>query len=96
MTSISRDTVLYLAQLSNITLTDDEIESLPKDIGEILTYVEKLNELDTDNVEPTYQIGELENVWRDDTEDMYGQSRDSLLAIAPDVQNNQIKVPKVL
>lgn len=96
MTSISRDTVLYLAQLSNITLTDDEVETLPGDIGEILTYVEKLNELDTDLVEPTYQIGELENVWREDNIDMYGLTREALLAGAPDADKNQIKVPKVL
>lgn len=96
MTSITRDDVLYLAQLSNITLSGSEIDTLRHDVGEILGYVEKLNELDTENVEPTYQVTDLENVWRDDEIATYGLTRDELLANAPDAAENQLKVPKVL
>lgn len=96
MSTITTDDVRYLAQLSNLQLTDDEIDSLRIDIGNILNYVDQLAELDTTGVEPTYQVTGLENVWRDDQVTDSGVSREDLLALAPEIQDNQIKVPKVL
>jgi len=96
MTQISRDDVLHLAQLSSLELSDAEIDGLQNGIGNILDYVEKLNKLNTDNVEPTYQVTGLQNVWRDDTVINYGVTREELLARAPDSVDNQVKVPKVL
>lgn len=96
MTQISRDDVLYLAQLSNLELGDDEIDGLQADISSILGYVEQLNKLDTNNIEPTYQVTGLSNVWRDDFVINYGVTREELLARAPDMVENQVKVPKVL
>jgi aspartyl-tRNA(Asn)/glutamyl-tRNA(Gln) amidotransferase subunit C len=96
MTQISRDDVQHLAQLSSLQLSDNEIDDLRVDIGNILGYVEQLSELDTTGVEPTYQVTDLENVWRDDVVDDYGIGREALLALAPAADNNQIKVPKVL
>lgn len=96
MTQISQEDVLHLAQLSSLELTDDEIAKLQVDLGNILTYVEKLNELDTDGVEPTYQVTGLQNVWRQDEIIDYGITREELLARAPETTDNQMKVPKVL
>ncbi len=96
MTQISRDDVQHLAQLSSLQLDDDEVDSLRQDIGNILEYVNQLSELDTTGVEPTYQVTDLENVWRADVVDDYGINRDDLLALAPDSDKGQIKVPKVL
>ncbi|HMS92868.1 MAG TPA: Asp-tRNA(Asn)/Glu-tRNA(Gln) amidotransferase subunit GatC [Candidatus Saccharibacteria bacterium] len=96
MTQISRDDVLHLAQLSSLQLADDEVDSLQQDIGNILGYIEQLSELDTTGVEPTYQVTGLTNVWRDDVVDQSGVSREQLLALAPEQQNNSVKVPKVL
>jgi aspartyl-tRNA(Asn)/glutamyl-tRNA(Gln) amidotransferase subunit C len=96
MTQISRDDVQHLAQLSSLALSDDEVDSLQADIGNILGYVEQLGELDTSGVEPTYQVTDLENVWRQDEVDDYGINRDELIALAPDSRDGQIKVPKVL
>jgi aspartyl-tRNA(Asn)/glutamyl-tRNA(Gln) amidotransferase subunit C len=96
MTQISRDDVLHLAQLSSLALSDTEIDNLQGDIGAILEYVAKLSELDTSGVEPTYQVTDLENVWRTDSIDDYGIDRDALIALAPDSKDGQIKVPKVL
>jgi len=95
-TAISRDDVLHLAQLSSLQLSDDEVEALQNDLGNILAYVEQLGELDTTGIEPTYQVTDLENVWRDDTVRAHPADREKLLALAPDSMNNQIKVPKVL
>jgi aspartyl-tRNA(Asn)/glutamyl-tRNA(Gln) amidotransferase subunit C len=96
MTQISRDDVQHLAQLSSLALDDGEIDALRTDIENILGYVEQLGSLDTSGVEPTYQVTDLENVWRDDTIDDYGIDRAALIALAPASLGDQIKVPKVL
>jgi aspartyl-tRNA(Asn)/glutamyl-tRNA(Gln) amidotransferase subunit C len=96
MTVISRDDVQHLAQLSSLELSDDELESLQADLSNILGYVEQLGTLDTSGVEPTYQVTDLENVWRTDAVIDSGVSREQLLELAPAAANNQVKVPKVL
>ena len=96
MTQISIDDVHHLAQLSSLQLDGTEAEALRTDLENILGYIEQLSELDTEGVEPTYQVTDLQNVWRTDTVDDYGVSRDQLLAITPEIEKNQIKVPKVL
>jgi aspartyl-tRNA(Asn)/glutamyl-tRNA(Gln) amidotransferase subunit C len=96
MTNISRDDVLHLAQLSNLSLTESEIVGLQTDIGNILGYIQQLGGLETGGVEPTYQVTGLQNVWRDDEIIDYGISREELLQRAPLSENNQVKVPKVL
>lgn len=96
MTQISRDDVLHLAQLSSLQLSDSEIDDLQKDIGNILGYVEQLSELDTTGVEPTYQVTDLENVWRDDTVIDDRITREQLLGLSTESLDHQIKVPKVL
>lgn len=96
MTHISSDDVQYLAQLSNLQLDKAETEALRTDLEAIISYFEQLSELDTSGVEPTYQVTDLENVWREDVVDTYGVSHEELLELAPDSDSEQIKVPKVL
>lgn len=96
MTDISTSDVQHLAQLSSLQLDDHEVEALRVDLGNILGYIDQLSELNTEGVEPTYQVTDLQNVWRDDVIDNYELGRDELLALAPDADSNQIKVPKVL
>lgn len=96
MTQISNDDVQYLAQLSNLQLTDSEVTDLQRDLERILGYIDQLGELDTSGVEPTYQVTDLENVWREDTIDNYGLEKEKLLELAPERVGDQIKVPKVL
>ena len=96
MTQISNDDVHYLAQLSNLQLTDDEVSAMQIDLQNIVGYIQQLGELDTTGVEPTYQVTDLENVWRDDVVDTYNLGRNELLKLAPEQEANQIKVPKVL
>jgi len=83
MTNVSLDDVQHLAQLSSLQLNSNEADELRADIEGILEYVEQLSELDTSGVEPTYQVTDLENVWRDDVVDDYGIDRDELIALAP-------------
>lgn len=95
-TSVTRDDVLHLAQLSSLQLSDDEISALQQDITSILGYIAQLEELDTSGIEPTYQVTDLENVWRDDVEVKAEADREALLRLAPAAKDDQIKVPKVL
>lgn len=88
--------MLKLASLSAINLNDDEIDPLTADLENILGYVAQLGELDTSNVEPTYQVTDLKNVTRADEIIDYGVTREALLAIAPDTIETSVKVPKVL
>ena len=96
MTRISHDDVQHLAQLSSLQLTDKEVSDLQIDLENIVGYIQQLDELDTTGVEPTYQVTDLENVWRDDVVDNYGIDKVALLALAPATEAEQIKVPKVL
>lgn len=96
MAEISLDDVNRLAELSNIKLTTDEANRLMVDLDSIVSYINQLKELDTSDVEPTYQVTGLKNVWREDEVIDYGISREQLLDLAPSKTNNSIKVPKVL
>jgi len=96
MTNIDKNEVRRLAQLSSISLNDKQIEDLQNDIGNILNYVEQLQQIDTNGVEPSYQVTHLSNVGREDIVINYGLSREQLLNSAPEHQDGHIKVPKVL
>ena len=96
MSTITTDDVRHLAQLSNLQLADDEVDTLRGDLENILGYIELLGELDTTGVEPTYQVTGLENVWRDDEVRTISVTRERLLSLAPEQADNSVKVPKVL
>ncbi|MBQ6414146.1 Asp-tRNA(Asn)/Glu-tRNA(Gln) amidotransferase subunit GatC [Candidatus Saccharibacteria bacterium] len=94
--NIKREDILHLASLSNLSLSDEEVKSLGKDLQDIIKYISQLDELDTKDVEPTYQVFEMKNVWRDDEIVDQGVSREELLALSAESRDNQIEVPKVL
>jgi len=96
MSTITNDDVRHLAQLSSLQMSDVEVELLRADIEKIINYINQLDELDTDGVEPTYQVTGLQNVWRDDEIIDSSVSRRQLLALAAEQSDNCVKVPKVL
>ena len=96
MSTITNDDVRHLAQLSSLQMPDAEAELLRVGIGKIINYINQLDELDTDGVEPTYQVTGLQNVWRDDEIIDSSVSRRQLLALAAEQSDNCVKVPKVL
>lgn len=67
-----------------------------RDLSEILSYVEQLQQVNTDDVEPTYQVHGLETVTRVDEVVDYGITQEELLANAPKQSNGSIVVPRVL
>ena len=96
MSTITNDDVRHLAQLSSLQMSDAEAELLRVGIEKIINYINQLDELDTDGVEPTYQVTGLQNVWRDDEIIDISVSRQQLLALAAEQSDNCVKVPKVL
>jgi len=93
---IKREDIIHLAELSDFSLSDAEIDSLGGDLKNIIHYISQLDELDTDNISPTYQVFEMENVWRDDEIKEQEANREQLLALTKEEKDYQIKVPKVL
>ena len=93
---IKREDIIHLADLSDFSLSEAEITSLRQDLQGIIGYISQLEELDTDNIEPTYQVFEMENVWRADEILPQDATREELLALTKEEKDNQIKVPKVL
>ena len=96
MSTITNDDVRHLAHLSSLQMSDAEAELLRVGIEKIINYINQLDELDTDGVEPTYQVTGLQNVWRDDEIIDSSVSRQQLLALAAEQSDNCVKVPKVL
>lgn len=94
--AITREDVLHLAKLSNISLSEEQIEPLMKDLDSIVGYISQLDELDTEGVEPTYQCFDMQNVWREDAIEEFEANREELLNLTSESEDNQIKVPKVL
>lgn len=94
----TEDDVRYVADLANLRLTPGEVERLSADLGEILTHMEKLNELDTTGVEPMaqvlYQAGETATLREDQEHTPLGQEQ--ALANAPLAGAGMFKVPKVI
>ena len=92
---IDQQQVRKVARLSRLELTDNEVQEFTGQLEAILEYVEKMNELQTGDVEPLAHCLPITNVFRDD------QVRDSLgadkaLANAPDRDESFFKVPKIL
>ncbi len=93
---IKREDIIHLADLSDFSLSDAEIESLGGDLKNIIGYISQLDTLDTENVLPTYQVFEMENVWRNDEIKEQEANREQLLSLTKEEKDYQIKVPKVL
>lgn len=96
MTKITEDEVRNLAELSAMSFSDGDIKNLTADMQNILGYIDHLSEVDVEGVEPTYQVGGLANVWREDVIEESDTGADKLLKLAPKQEKNQIKVTKVL
>ena len=63
---LSKDTVKHIAMLSRLELKEEEVEKFQKQLSQILDFVEKLNELNTDGIDPKFQIIPPQNVLRED------------------------------
>lgn len=93
--SVTKKDVEHIAQLAKLEFTDAEKEKLTHQMNEILGHMEKLNELDTTNVEPLSQVIDLQNAFRDDVVTP-STPTETALKNAPDKTDEHFKVPKVI
>ncbi len=95
MSRISNQQVKHVANLARLAITEEETEKFTKQLDAIITFAEQLNELDTENVEPTYHVLDMKNVLREDKAKQ-GLSLGDVLKNAPEYQDGQIKVPSIM
>lgn len=92
---ISDETIEYIGILAKLELSEQEKECAKKDISKMLNYIDKLNELDTSNIEPMSHIYSVNNVFREDiieNED----GRKKTLSNAPECKEDTFVVPKTI
>ena len=92
---ITRQEVRHVADLARLSFSEEELEEFSGQLDTILSYVEKLNELDTRGIEPTSHVTELFNAFRPD------KARSPLpveeaLSNAPEEENGQFVVPRII
>lgn len=95
MAKITKKEVEHISRLARLELSGEEKEVFTKQLNSILTYIEKLNELDTKDVESTSHVLPIENVFR---EDKVRESlpREKALTNAPDRTKEFYRVPKII
>lgn len=92
---IKRKDVEHVAKLAQLNLNDEEKELFTKQLEDILNFVDKLKELNTEGIEPTSTVIPVKNVSRNDKkEDSFAQ--EEALLNAPDIENGYFKIPKIM
>lgn len=87
---------MKLASLARISLSDEEVDEFSEELSAILQYVEQLSSVDVSGLAPTNQVTGLTNVMREDEVIDYGYAPLDLLKNAPAVQDNQLKVKRMI
>ena len=93
--AVTKKDVEKIAELAQLKFSEEELESFTPQMNEILNYMEKLNELDTENVEPLSHPVEQTNVFRED-ELKPSITTEEALKNAPAKDEHYFKVPKVI
>ncbi len=93
---ITDEMIEYVGILAKLELDDEEKEQAKKDMGEMLDYIDKLNELDTEGVEPMSHIFPVQNVFREDMVTNGDDGSAETLSNAPEQKNGGFKVPKTI
>lgn len=92
---ISDETIDYVGILAKLELSPEQKEQAKKDMGSMLDYIDKLNELDTTGVEPMSHVFPVQNVFREDVV-TNGDESQATLKNAPGVKQNMFKVPRTV
>jgi len=95
MAKLTKQEVEHVAKLARLDFSEEDKKKLSEQLGEILDYIDQLNELDTENVKPTSHVIPVKNVVRPD-EVKPSLTRDEALANAPNNVNNLFEVPKIV
>ena len=91
---ISKDEVRHVGKLARLNLSEEEVKELAEQLGNILESFSRLDELDTEGVEPTAYTVPMSNVFRDDKVQK-SLDRETALKNAPDKRDGQFRVPPI-
>ncbi len=92
---IDEKQISHVSNLARLNLSDQEKGEFSKQLTDIITYVEKINELNTETIEATDHIVDLKNVVREDSAHDF-PGRAPLEKIAPEFENGHVVVPKII
>lgn len=93
--ALSEDDVRHVAMLARLDLSDEQVRALVPELSEILTWVDQIGEVATEDVPPTTHPFPLENVTRPD-EPRPSLPREDVLAGAPETQDDRFAVPRIV
>jgi len=94
---LSNEQIKHIANLARLELSEAELEKYGGQLSGILSFVEQLQEVDTDNIEPTAQVTGMENVFREDEVVAWKREEvEAALSLAPELEGEQIKVKRIL
>lgn len=92
---LEKEKVKHIAKLARIELSEQDKEKYSKELTTILNFVEKLNEVETKDIEPTYQVSRVVNSFRND-EAIKSNKQEKLIKAAPENDGKYVKVKSVL
>ncbi len=92
---ITRKEIEHVANLARLTLADTELDTMTGQLGNILSYVEKLEELDTSDVKPTTHVFSVSNAFREDIV-LESLSQNESLTNAPQQDGESFQVPRII
>jgi len=93
---LPKEEVKHIAKLARIKLTEEEMQKMQGELVKILDYIEKLKELDVENLEPTTHSVLLKNVFREDKpEEKSKEEGEKLIELAPQKERRFIKIKSV-
>ena len=94
---LKKEEIEHIVDLARLELTEAELKKYGSQLSDVLNYIDQLKEVDTTDIEPTAQITGLENALREDEkEDWDKKEIEEALSQAPELENGQIKVKRVL
>jgi aspartyl-tRNA(Asn)/glutamyl-tRNA(Gln) amidotransferase subunit C len=92
---LSKNEVLYVGNLARLYVNESDIDKFSQQLSDILVYIEKLNSINTDNIEPMAHAVEVFNAFREDNVTNFS-GKEAALSNAPDKDEDSFKVPKII
>jgi aspartyl-tRNA(Asn)/glutamyl-tRNA(Gln) amidotransferase subunit C len=93
---LTKEQAEHIFELSRIGVSDEEKEKLQKDLGSVLNYIDKLQEVDVSGIPPTAHITGLENQTRPDENGSSHTDPKTLVEMAPETKDGYVKVKQIL
>jgi aspartyl-tRNA(Asn)/glutamyl-tRNA(Gln) amidotransferase subunit C len=94
---LTKKEIEHIAKLARLDLSDDELKTYGGQLSAILSFVDELKEVDTDNIEPTAQVTGMTNILRNDEINNWPNNEVAeALNQAPGLENKQVKVKRII